>query len=779
MKFTLSWLLDYLETNACLKEITDKLTSIGLEVENVIDNEALAGFIVVEVLEVLPHPNADKLKLCKVYDGSKTLQIVCGASNVENNMKTVLASVGSTLPKSTFTIQPIKMRGVLSEGMLCSTSELALTKESSEGIIKLSDNYQVGEKFFNCDSIIDVNITPNRGDCLNIYGIARDLAATKIGTLKTLTFPEINNEIDSSINVEVADNESFISGRYISNIQNKESPKWLKDKLESIGMRSVSAVVDIANYIMISFGQPMHVYDANKIDKTLTARKVHDKEIFCALNEKEYFLNKNINVISDNNKIHAIAGVIGGKYSECSLETKNIFLESAYFDSVSVMKSSRQLNISTESSYRFARAIDPGFVISGLNLATKMIIDLCGGKVSDVLSAGNLDKKNSCIDFNYQDVNTFGSVSILSDEIFNILIRLGFNIDKKTDSNWRVHVPSWRSDVTISADLVEEVVRIYGYEKIKEEPLISNPEVVTSIHDDVRTLMSSRGFHEVLTWSFMNDITAEKFGYMDKLFTIENPFNNNFNIMRPSIVPNLLQIVAENIAHGVSDLAIFEIGPVYDSETTISQPKYILSGIRSGNNLPRSIYNINREVDVFDVKADFLSVLEVFNVSCDNLTIVEQTDKKYYHPGKSGVFSFKNKILGYFGELHPHIASLFDIEQKVMGFEVILENIKNLPLSKQKFVDYKYQSTRRDFAFIMNKNIKIGNIISILKKSSKLITEVLVFDIYSGSNIESNKVSVGLSITFCSSTHTLTEEEIQKESNMVINSVKDIGGILR
>ncbi|MGL9757288.1 MAG: phenylalanine--tRNA ligase subunit beta [Wolbachia sp.] len=776
MKFTLSWLLEYLETNASLEEITDKLTHIGLEVEDVVDNTKLAGFIVAEVLEIVPHPDADKLKLCKVNDGSKVLQIVCGAKNVREGMKTVLASLGSTLPENDFTIKPAKIRGVLSEGMLCSASELSLTQDESEGIIELSDDYKTGDKFFNCDTVIDINITPNRGDCLGVYGIARDLAATGIGTLKTLSAPQLTYSMASPINVKVIDGESFISGIYIANAKNKESPKWLKDKLESIGMRSISAIVDITNYIMISFNRPMHSYDAKKIEGELTVRKANDEEKFIGLNDKEYLLNKDINVISNDKNVHAIAGIMGSKYSECILETTDIFLESAWFDPISITKSSRQIGISTDSSYRFARSVDPGFILDGLNLAAQMILDLCGGEVSSVVSAGNLNKADTKINFDSQDANKLGSVSASPDEVFNILTKLGFSIDKRTENNWSVHVPSWRPDVTIPADLIEEVTRIYGYDKIKEEPLAEDVTVEAEIQDDLRILMTSRGFHEVITWSFMSESIAEKFGYLNKLFIIDNPFNNDFNIMRPSIIPNLLKVTADNTAHGTPDLAIFEIGPIYSGE---AQSKYVLSGIRSGNNSPRNHYNTDRKIDIFDAKADLIIALELFNVNCDNLAI-ERTEKEYYHPGKSGFLSFRGKIVGYFGELHPSILDFFNIKQKIVGFELILENIENLPISRKKFIDYKYQSAKRDFAFIVNKDVAAGSIINMVKKSSELITEVLIFDVYHGSNIESNKMSIAFSVTFCSPTHTLTEEEIQKESNMIVNLVcKNTEGTLR
>lgn len=776
MKFTLSWLLEYLETNASLEEITDKLTHIGLEVEDVIDNTKLAGFIVAKVLEVAPHPDADKLKLCKIDDGNKVLQMVCGAKNVREGMKTVLASLGSTLPESDFTIKPAKIRGVLSEGMLCSASELSLTQEESEGIIELSDDYKVGNKFFNCDPVININITPNRGDCLGVYGIARDLATTEIGTLKTLSIPQLTYYMDSSIKVNVTDRESFISGIYIRNVKNQESPKWLKDRLESIGMRCISAIVDITNYIMISFGRPMHAYNAKKIEGELTARKANDGEKFIGLNDKEYSLNKDISVISDDKNVHAIAGIIGSKYSECTLETTDIFLESAWFDPISITKSSRQLGISTDSSYRFARSVDHDFTFDGLNLAAKMILALCGGEVSSVVSTGNLNKADTKINFDYQNANKLGSVSASPDEVLNILTKLGFSIDKRTENNWSVHVPSWRPDITIPADLVEEVVRIYGYDKIKEEQLAEDVTVEEETQDDLRILMTSRGFNEVITWSFMSESTAKRFGYLNKVFIIDNPFNNDFNIMRPSIIPNLLKVTADNTAHGTPDFAIFEIGPIYNNE---AQSKYVLSGIRSGNNSPKNHYNTDRKIDIFDAKADLITALELFNVNCDNLAI-ERAEKEYYHPGKSGSLSFRSKIVGYFGELHPSILDFFNIKQKIVGFELILENIENLPISRKKFIDYKYQSVKRDFAFIVNKDVAAGSIINVVKKSSELITEVLIFDVYHGNNIESNKMSIAFSVTFCSPTHTLTEEEIQKESNMIVNLVcENTEGTLR
>ncbi|MBV0899737.1 MAG: phenylalanine--tRNA ligase subunit beta [Wolbachia endosymbiont of Fragariocoptes setiger] len=779
MKLTLSWLLDYLNTNADLEEITDKLTQIGLEVEDVIDNSALAGFLVVEVVEVIQHANADKLKLCKVNNGREILQIVCGARNVRKNLKTVIASIGSTLPKSDFTIKLAKIRGIESEGMLCSASELGLSDENSDGIIELSDNYAIGDKFFNCDTIIDINVTPNRGDCLSIYGIARDLAATGIGTLKNFSISRINSAEYSPIDIKVLDQESFISSRYIANVKNIESPKWLKDRLEAIGIRSISALVDITNYIMISFGRTMHVYDADKINGKLEMRKAHFEELFVSLNSKEYLLDNSVNVISDDKIIHSIAGIVGSKHSECTLETINILLESAWFNPISIAKSSRKLNLSTDSSYRFERSVDTGFIIDGLEIATSMIVEICGGKVHDIVCSGSINKTNHLINFDYRDVKKIGSVEILPDEIFSILIKLGFKVEKKQEYSWHVFVPSWRQDITLVVNLVEEVIRIYGYEKVKEELVTNDTVPITSIHDDIRVLMSSRGYHEVITWSFMSSSVAEKFGQINTFFTIDNPFNLHFNLMRPGILPNLLQVATDNIVKGISDFAVFEIGPIYNSEEILDQPQYSLSGIRVGNNLSRNHYNTIREVDMFDVKADLLSVLRHLNVNCDTLAL-RRTNIQYYHLGKSGTLSFRNRIIGHFGELHPNIIDYFKLKQKVLCFEIILTNIDSLPRNKEKFIDYKYQNVKRDFSFLIDKKVMLGNVISMIKKNSELIREVEIFDIYHGSDIEIGKMSIALSVTFCSPLHTLTQDEIQTECKAVIDIVyKNTGGVLR
>ncbi len=778
MKFTLSWLLEFLETDATLEEITNKLTNIGLEVEQIADNAHLNSFVVAQVAEVLHHPNADRLKICKIDNGKEVLQVVCGASNVKTGMKTVLAQVGSILPIGGIAIASSKIRGVLSSGMLCSADELGISSKESTGIIELSDDYQIGESFFPYDPMIDVNITPNRGDCLSVYGIARDLAATGIGRLKVRDIHEVKSSAPSLITLQATDEESFIVGRYISGLKNVESPKWLKNRLQAIGLRSISAVVDVTNYIMISFGKPLHAYDADKINGKLIVQKINEQKEFSGLDGKNYLLKENTNIIADDKNIHGIAGVIGAKCSQCSLDTENIFLESAWFHPISIANTSRSIGLSTEASYRFERFVDPEFVISCLDAATEMILNLCGGYASNIASAGKLPECQSTIHFNYKEVSRLGNIEISSEEIFDILIKLGFTINKDIADSWDVRSPSWRYDIKIANDLVEEVVRIYGYEKIKEEELhVSDAQIQSTLQDKSRVLMSSRGLDEVLTWSFMDEKIAEKFNYLSKKFLITNPLSSNLNIMRPSIIPNLLQIATNNISRYIHDLAIFEIGPVYNDDWVPNQQQFVLSGLRSGDNLPRNLYKIDREVDVFDVKADFMSVLHFLNIDCSSI-LIRECDMQYYHPGKSATVYFNGKILGYFGELHPHIISLYKIKQNIVCFEIMLNNVDKLPVQNKQYINYQYQKVKRDFAFLVDKNVAIGSIIDAIKNSNlSLITDVLVFDVYKEIT---SKMSVALSVTFHSPDHTLIEDEIKETSDAIIDTVyKNTGGVLR
>ncbi|QXK91814.1 phenylalanine--tRNA ligase subunit beta [Neoehrlichia mikurensis] len=784
MKFALSWLLKYLDSfdvKLPLNVIVDKLNDIGLEVK-VINNASLQYFVVVEVLEINQHPDALKLQVCKVSNGKEIIQVVCGASNLKIGMRTVLASIGSVIPKGQSVIDYVKLRGIDSYGMLCSKEELNLLGkgEISEGIIELSNEYNVGEKFFLCEPIIEVGVTPNRGDCLGIYGISRELSAAQLGKLRPINSIKISSTNKSYIKVNMQVKGIFM-GRYISGIKNCESPKWLKDYLISSGIKPISYVVDITNYVMLTFNRPLHVYDADKIygNNIVIKRSNEEIENFCALNGKYYNLNKDNIIITDgHNNIHGIAGVIGSEFSKCTMETENIFLESAWFDPIDIALSSKRINLSTDASYRFERFIDPNFVKFGLDYATQMIVEYCGGIVSDFVVDQNYQHKNISFVWNPQSVKQVGNVSIEESKIFEILIDLGFSIDKsKGDDKWVVTSPSWRSDINHSSDLVEEVLRIYGYDKIQEQPIVmSHVNFYYDDYDKLRVVMAVEGLTEVLTLSFISKSIAEKFAYKGFSMLIGNPINNNFNLMRPFIVSNLLQIAAENQSYGCDSLSIFEIGKIY----TIDGEYHIISGLRYGNNLPRNLYGATRYFDFFDAKSDVLCIFLQLGIQANDL-VFKNCNKCYLHPVKSANLYFQDVFCGYFGEVHPNFVDMFKIKYPVVCFEIFLDKIPKVRKLIDKFTNSKYQVVKRDFAFLVSKDLRVQDLIEVIKDSNKqLISDVSVFDIYKGNNIPEDKVSVALSVILTPVYCTLTEQEIKDVSNCIVNYVKSrLGGILR
>ncbi|UOD97579.1 phenylalanine--tRNA ligase subunit beta [Ehrlichia ruminantium] len=787
MRFTLSWLMQYLDTDASLDFIISKLSDIGLEVDSVDCKKHLQSFVVVEVIDVVPHHAADKLKVCQVYDGVQTFQVVCGASNVKVGMKSVLAYVGSVIPKNQTVIKVAKLRGVDSYGMLCSRDELGIAENDStdEGIIELSDNtYNVGESFFSCDPVIELNITPNRGDCLGVYGIARDLAAAGVGKLKSVNFCDITFDNICYISpIEIClEVQGIVKGVYIKGIRNCETPKWLKEYLFSCGVKSISCVVDIINYIMLSFNRPLHIYDADKIAGKLVFRKIDDQIEFFALNDKKYLLGKeNIIAVDLANRIHSIVGVIGSEYSKCLFDTENIFLECAWFDPVDIALSSRKIKLSTDSSYRLERFVDPEFLQDGLKLATKMILEYCGGSPSSIVSVQNYVHNDILLNFSPDSVRNIGSVSITRDEIFDFLCNIGCVVKNHDCDIWIVIPPSWRSDLKHSFDLVEEVLRLYGYDKILENPIpISNIEFPDNLHNKLRSVLLSQGMTEVVTWSFTNLEFAKKFGYDSDIMLIDNPINNNMNLMRPSVLLNLLQVISENQAYGNNDAAIFEIGQIYNINSVCGDNNYVVSGVRYGDNLPRNFYKTDRSVDIFDVKSDFFKVLQEMNIGYDSVDLVRST-KSYLHPMKSADVYFNNILIGYFGELHPSIVHLYEIKRPIVCFEVFLYKIPVVDLTRKEFVELRYQSVKRDFAFLVSKNVNIQCLIEVAKKTNvQLIEDVSIFDIYEGNGIDKGMLSVALSVTFRSVDHTLNDQEIKDASDLIISAIsKGFNGILR
>jgi phenylalanyl-tRNA synthetase beta chain len=792
MKFTLSWLKEYLATEAGLAEITQRLTAIGLEVEGVENRaEALAPFKVAEIVEAEKHPNADKLKRCKVNTGSEVLQIVCGAANARAGLKVVLAPIGSVIPTNGMKIKQSKIRDVESNGMLCSASELGLGTDG-EGIIELPASAKVGESFVKAagldDPVIEIAITPNRADCLGVYGIARDLAAAGLGALKPLDFTPAKAVGTSKINVTISDQAkcpAFI-GRFISGVKNGPSPEWLQNRLKAIGAKPISALVDITNYLTLAFGRPAHVYDAAKLKGGLNVRLAKKGEALAALDHNKYPLDDTMLVIADGNGPVALGGIIGGEPTGCSDATTDVFLEIALFDPVSVAQTGRKLQINSDARYRFERHVDPGFAKAGAELATNLIIELCGGQASELVMAGRPPEEKRTLIFNPKKTQTLAAVEISDAQAEKILAALGFSVSK-SGSEWKVTVPTWRADVEGEPDVVEEIVRIHGYEHIPTLPLtvnMSEPALspAQSAIAQARRQLAAQGLHEVVTFSFMDEKQAHAFGARDRGLTLKNPISAELATMRPSILPNLISASVKNAARGIENLRLFEIGPVFEKASTQGQ-KLVASGIRSGSNHAKTVYGTSRPVDAFDVKADALAAVEPY-LPPSRLSVTRGAPA-WYHPGRSGTLVLGKTVVGYFGEIHPAVLKSLDADFPVAGFELFLEQLpqprpkKNSARGKLELSNF--QAVERDFAFTVDRQVSAESVLEAARSAEKiLITEVRLFDVYSGKGIEDGKKSIAFAIRLEPKDHTLTDAEIEQVSKKVIESVeKATGGNLR
>ena len=801
MKFTLSWLKDHLETTASLKEITDKLTAIGLELEGVEDRaEALKAFTVAKILETARHPEADKLQICKVESDVGVLQIVCGASNARAGLFVCLAKEGTVIPANGMVIKKAKVRGVESFGMLCSLEELGLA-ESSEGIVELPEaeiGASVAEVLGLNDPVIDIAITPNRADCLGVRGVARDLSASGIGTLKPLPEINFNHTFKSPISISIkTENCQQYIGCYIKGIRNAvKSPDWLKKRLEAIGQKSISVLVDITNYFTIDLCRPLHVYDAQKIDVqisgNLIVREAKSGEKIVTLNGKEYDLPEGATIIADAQKPLAIGGIIGGAESGCTSETTDVFLEVALFNPENIAQTGRKLQIDSDARYRFERGVDVAFVEEAANRAVTMILELCGGQASELVYAGSAPNYKREIAFNPRQVLSIGGVDITPEKSIEILEKLGFSVIRHP-SSVICTPPSWRADVHGEADLVEEILRIYGYEHIPSTPLpkvsgitpaaLKLPQKRERI---AKRLLAGRGMLEVHTWSFLPEAWAEMFGGAKPELKLLNPISADLSDMRPSILPNLLDAAKRNTARGFKDISIFEVGLQFHDVSPNGQ-KTVACGIRVGN-VPEQTYNAdlfslkNRAADAMDAKADALAILQ--NLGLSKAEISTQNLPAYYHPNRSGALVLGKNVLGYFGEIHPAITAKFDIENKVSAFEIFLDAIpqaraKGTAKPQLKLSDF--QAVERDFAFIVDASVSAADIIKEINKAEKnLITDVQIFDVYVGKGVDAGKKSVAVKVCLQSYERTLAEADILAVSAAIIQGIgKAFGGVLR
>lgn len=781
MRFTLSWLKEYLETEASVEEIAEKLDSLGLLIDKLEDKgKVLAPFTICEIVEANKHPSADRLQVCRVNTGTEVLQIVCGAHNARKGLKTVLAHPGDVIPSTKQVLKVGKVRDVESFGMLCSAQELLLGHES-EGIIELPDDAPVGESYAKWrgldDILFDIEISPNRPDCLGVYGVARDLAATGIGTLKPLKGHNVKGTYPSPIQVTIEDQACpHFTGRVIRGVKNGPSPEWLQKKLQAIGLRPISTLVDITNYFTYDRARPLHVFDGDKLQGNLNIRLSKEGETLTALDGKTYTLTDDMIVIGDTSGVISLGGVMGGESTGCDETTHTVFLEAAFFDPIAIAITGRALGIHSDSRFRFERGVDPASTLPGLEAATQMILDLCGGEASDVVDVGQAPDLRKEILFNPERLETLGGVTVPIERVNQIFTNLGFEI-KGQD----VRTPSWRFGMDHDADLVEEILRVEGYDSIPSTPYAERPEQKPlEPHQlrrfEVRDRLANRGLNEAVTWSFMSEKDTEPFGGVPDSLVLLNPISQDLDRMRPSILPNLLNAVLHNQNRGVESVALFEVGPQYTDPTPTGQ-HMMATGVRAGAFTTGGWNEKKRLVDVYDAKGDALSVMDLAGLNPQ----VEAKAPSWYHPGRSATLRLGPKVLGYFGELHPRLLKHFDVKGPVVAFEIFVDQ---LPLPKRKVTAKPvltlspFQAVDRDFAFVVAHDVPAESLMKAAKKAEPaLITECVIFDVF---DLPEGKKSLGLRVRLQPKDHTLTEEEIQAISDKIITSiVQATGGALR
>ena len=795
MIITLPWLKKHLNTKANEAEIIDKLTNIGLEVEGIKENSGqLNVFKIAKIIKVEKHPNADKLKVCDVQiDEKENLKVVCGASNAREGLITIYAPPGAIIPKTKFQLKIAKIRGVESRGMLCSESELNLSDES-EGIIELKNkDNEIGKSYFknNSEKAIDISITPNRADCLGVRGIARDLSSSGIGKLIPIKKKKFKQSEKHAIKTSITKDKNqgcmSFGSCYIKDITNKESPEWLKNKLIALGLKPISAVVDITNYVMFDLNRPLHAYDADKIDREIIVRDSKEGEEFEALDNKKYKLKKGMCVISDKSGVLGLGGIIGGTKTSTELETKNILLESAYFFPTSIRKTARDLSINTDAKYRFERGIDPNSIIEGLEIATELIVRICGGQASKFFISGKNSQKNKIIKFEIDKFENLIGIPISINEAYKILLSLGFKC-RKGKKDLKVETPSWRPDITQDVDLIEELIRIKGFNNIKlKEPARKRDHETLNFKQKLFHLsqrsLASKGYLETVTWSFTDSKIDKQFSKGEKEIPILNPISSDLNVLRRSIFSNLAIHLKKNQDRGYVDLSLFEVGPTFFGKNPGEQ-QIVVGALKSGKISRKSWIEKERVVDVFDIKSDALNTLIELGVPEKNLFVSDNT-KQCYHPGRSGSITLKSEKgpqLAYFGEIHPAIIKKIDYkESNIYGLEIFLKNIpepnKKIRLTKKSFQASDYQKSERDFAFVIDKSFKAGLLEKLIKQVDEdIIFKVVTFDIFEGENIPKGKKSVAINVTLQSLDKTLSEKDLDQVSQKIIETVKEKTG---
>jgi len=804
MKFTLGWLKEHLDTDRSLGEIVDKLTMIGLEVERVEDKaKLLAPFVIARVVEAKQHPNADRLRVCMVdTGGGDPIQVVCGAPNARTGMKGVFVPPGAFIPGKNMTLAVGSIRGVESRGMLVSEFELQLS-DDHEGIIDLPDDAPIGANYAQWaglgDPMIEINLTPNRADCTGVHGIARDLAAADMGKLKDASIKPVKGAFPCPVRVTLDFGATpslcpAFALRHVRGVKNGPSPDWLQRRLTTIGLRPINALVDITNFITYDGGRPLHVFDAAKVRGDLVVRRARAGETLLALDGKSYALDESICVIADEDGVDSLAGIMGGEKTGCSAATTDVLIESALWDPPNIAQTGRKLGINSDARYRFERGVDAAFMLPGLELAARMVLDLCGGTPSEITVAGDPQAPERVIDFPISEIKRLAGIAVPLPEVRRVLERLGFFAAGQGE-RVKVAVPSWRPDIHNKADLVEEVVRILGVDRVPFTPFdrgeAPRRPVLTPIQQRTRKAkraLAARNLIEAVTWSFLGKKHAELFGGGEPQLALANPIAADLSDMRPSLIPGLVSAAQKNADRGFPDMALFEVGQVFRGDAPQDQLT-AAAGVRRALGKPSGIgrhwTKRDGEVDAFDAKADAFAVLAAAGAPAQALQVVPG-GPPWFHPGRSGTIQIgPQNVLGHFGELHPSALEALDAQGPLVAFEVILERI---PEPKAKATRAKpvlelssFQPVERDFAFVVDRKVKAADVVrAAASVDRKLIAGVTVFDVYEGPGIEPGKKSIAIAVTLQPRDKTMTDAEIEALAAKIVAEVgKRTGGVLR
>jgi phenylalanyl-tRNA synthetase beta chain len=801
VKFTLSWLKDHLDTDESVEKLSDKLTMIGLEVESIEDKaKALSAFTIARVISAEQHPNADRLRVCMVDtgNGAAPVQVVCGAPNARAGLVGVFSAPGTYIPGKNITLGVGTIRGVESRGMLCSAAELQIS-EDHDGIMELPGDAPIGAPYAQWaglgDPVFEINLTPNRPDCTGVHGIARDLAAADMGKFKDPTIRPIKGEFPCPVKVSVEDS-TLCPGfalRLVRGVRNGPSPEWLQRRLTSIGLRPINALVDITNFMTYDRARPLHVFDAAKVKGNLVVRRARDGETLLALDGRTYTLDRQVCVIADERGVESLAGIMGGEASGCSETTTDVLIESALWNEINIAHTGRKLGINSDARYRFERGVDPAFMVPGLEMATKLVTEICGGKGSENVVVGNAFGEDHIVDFPLTEVKRLAGIDVPLAEMKRILTHLGFML-AGSGAMVKIAVPSWRSDVHGKADIVEEVVRMVGVDKVAETPFDRGDAPRKPILSPIqlrtrraRRAAAARGMVEAVTWSFISKPQAEWFGGGKAELALANPIAADLSDMRPSLLPGLVAAAQANSDRGFGDVALFEVGQVFVGdrpEDQLTAASGVRHGFASSSGLGRH-WSGSAAAGALDAKADAFAVLSAAGAPMQALQVTPG-GAGWLHPGRSGTIQIgPQNVLGYFGELHPRALEVLGAEGPLVAFEVILDRIpeaKQRPTRAKSALELSpFQPVSRDFAFIVDRGVKAGDIVRAAQGvDRKLITSVTVFDVYEGKGIDEAKKSVAVAVVIQPRDKTLTDQEIDSVAGKIVAEVnKKTGGVLR